>query len=386
MIPYGRQEITQDDIDAVIDALKSDYLTQGPQVPLFEKELAEYCNASHAVAVNSATSALHIACLAIGIGHGDLVWTSPITFVASANCVRYCGADVDFVDINPITYNLSIDALAAKLKKAQSQNRIPKAIIAVHLCGQSCNMAAIHNLSKEYGFRIIEDASHGVGGRYKSQPIGSCQYSDITVFSFHPVKIITTAEGGMALTNKPHLASKMQLLRSHGITRDESRMTEPSHGSWYYQQLVLGFNFRMTDIQAALGRSQLKRLDHFVASRNQLSNQYDQLLRDLPVIVPQQEPECLSARHLYVIRMKTSENQKTRRQVFDELQGEGIGVNVHYIPVHTQPYYRNLGFNTGDFPEAERYYNESISIPLYHHMNHEQQNMVSIALHKVFKK
>lgn len=387
MIPYGRQEITQQDIDAVVDVLNSDFLTQGPQVPLFEKAIMSAVNAEYAVAVNSATSALHIACLALGVGKGDVVWTSPITFVASANCVLFCGAEVDFVDIDAKTYNLSAEKLKQKLLHAKQNNLpLPKVVIPVHLCGQPCEMDKLHALSVEYGFAIIEDASHAIGGMYKSNPIGSCEYSDITIFSFHPVKIVTTAEGGVATTNNIALAQKMDLLRSHGITRDERFMTEPSHGGWYYQQLDLGFNYRMTEMQAALGVSQMSRLHDFVTKRNDLAERYDDLLKNLPIITPFQINDSYSGRHLYVIRLKLNELSLSHKEVFDKLRKNGLGVNLHYIPVHFQPYYQNLGFKQGQFPFAESYYRDAISIPLFHAMTVEQQDEVVSVLYDVLGK
>ncbi len=376
MIPYGKQSITAEDINAVVEVLKSDFLTQGPQVPAFEKSLMDATGASYALAVNSATSALHIACLALELGPGDTLWTTPITFVASANCGLYCGASVDFVDIDPQTYNLCPQALHTKLKRAKAEGKLPKVLVAVHLCGQPCDMKAIHALSREYGFKVIEDASHAIGGRYQSQPIGACEYSDITVFSFHPVKIVTTAEGGAALTNDKALADKMALYRSHGITRDEALMENPSHGGWYYEQVDLGFNYRMTELQAALGVSQMSRLESFVAARHQLANRYNEKLAHLPITLPYQLPETYSGLHLYVIRLNLSAITKSHKQVFDELRAAGIGVNLHYIPVHLQPYYQRMGFNVGDYPEAERYYAEAISIPMFHGMTHEQQDDV----------
>lgn len=377
MIPYGKQEITQQDIDAVVNVLKSDFLTQGPQVPLFEKAVKDAVNVGYALAVNSATSALHIACLALGVGKGDVVWTTPITFVASANCALYCGADIDFVDIDRQTYNLSPVLLEQKLIHAKQNNLpLPKVVIPVHLCGQPCEMDKIHALSLEFGFAIIEDASHAIGGKYKERPIGNCEYSDITIFSFHPVKIVTTAEGGVATTNKADLAQKMDLLRSHGITRDEKLMSEPSHGGWYYQQIDLGFNYRMTEMQAALGVSQMKRLHDFVAKRNELADRYDQLLKDIPLIIPAQINDSYSGRHLYVIRLNLDDISLSHKEVFEKLRDNGIGVNLHYIPVHIQPYYQNLGFKQGQFPRAESYYRDAISIPLFHIMTVEQQDEV----------
>ncbi|MBS4051179.1 MAG: UDP-4-amino-4,6-dideoxy-N-acetyl-beta-L-altrosamine transaminase [Methylomonas sp.] len=373
MIPYGRQQISDADIQAVVEVLKSDYLTQGPAVPAFENAVAAYCGAGHAVAVNSATSALHLACLALGVQAGDFVWTSPITFVASANCALYCGADVDFVDIDPSTFNISVQALAEKLHRAEQSGRLPKVVIPVHLCGLSCDMAEIHRLSKRYGFRILEDASHAIGGKYLDQPIGNCRYSDISVFSFHPVKIITTGEGGMALTNDPLLAKRMALLRSHGITREAAEMTHEADGPWYYQQIELGFNYRMTDLQAALGLSQLKRLDAFVARRHRLAGFYRQYLAGLPAAVQSQPVNCYSALHLFVIRLQSADCKMSHREVFCRLRDAGIGVNLHYIPVHLQPYYRQRGFKPGDFPQAERYYAEAITLPLYPDLSELQQ-------------
>jgi UDP-4-amino-4,6-dideoxy-N-acetyl-beta-L-altrosamine transaminase len=382
-IPYGRQSISEDDIQAVVDVLRSDWLTQGPSVERFEQAVADYCGARYAVAVNSATSALHIACLAAGLGPEDNLWTSPNTFVASANCGLYCGAGVDFVDINPCTYNMSVELLEEKLAVARQKNTLPKVVIPVHFAGQSCEMNRIFKLSKEYGFSVIEDASHAIGGKYQSIPIGGCQLSDMTVFSFHPVKIITTGEGGMVLTNNQKLYEKLVRLRSHGITRDPALMEGDTQGPWYYQQIELGFNYRITDIQAALGCSQLTRLDEFVARRHQLAERYDRALSDLPLILPYRHPDTYSAFHLYVIRLQLDRMKKTQRQVFEELRAAGILVNLHYIPVHTQPYYRSKGFSAGDFPVAEKYYCEAISIPLYSGLKDEDQERVITALHKV---
>ncbi|UXD89429.1 UDP-4-amino-4,6-dideoxy-N-acetyl-beta-L-altrosamine transaminase [Thalassolituus hydrocarboniclasticus] len=376
MIPYGRQDINQQDIDAVVDVLQSDFLTQGPQVPLFEKALTDYTGAAYAVAVNSATSALHLACLALDVGPGDYVWTSPVTFVASANCALYCGAQVDFVDIDEKTYNLCPLALEQKLIQAEQKGMLPKVVVAVHLCGQPCDMAAINRLAERYGFRVIEDASHAIGGQYQNQPIGSGRYSDITVFSFHPVKIITTAEGGAALTNSSVLAEKLMLLRSHGITRDPAHMTREPDGPWYYQQIALGFNYRMTELQAALGVSQMQRLDQFVARRHELAHRYNKLLADLPLTTPWQNPDGYSGLHLYVIRLQLENINKTHRQIFEALREQGIGVNLHYIPVHLQPFYQAMGFCNGDFPQAERYYQQAISLPMYHTLTEEQQDSV----------
>jgi len=385
MISYGKQDINQADIDAVLEVLQSDFLTQGPMVPRFEKSVAQHVGARHTLAVNSATSALHIACLALGLGPGERLWTTPVTFVASANCGLYCGAQVDFVDIDPATYNLCPKALEAKLIAAEKNGCLPKVVVPVHLCGQPCDMVAIARLAKRYGFKVIEDASHAIGGKYQNEFIGNCRYSDITVFSFHPVKIITTAEGGMALTNDAELANKMALLRSHGITRDPEQMTHESDGPWYYQQIDLGFNYRMTELQAALGVSQMKRLDQFVARRHQLATRYNNLLAELPVTTPWQHPDSYSGLHLYVIRLQLDKIQKTHRQVFETLREQGIGVNLHYIPVHTQPYYQQMGFKTGQFHEAERYYSEAISIPMYPTMSEIQQDEVVASVRKTIQ-
>jgi UDP-4-amino-4,6-dideoxy-N-acetyl-beta-L-altrosamine transaminase len=383
MIPYGRQEIIQADIDAVLDVLRSDFLTQGPVVPNFEKSVADYCGVKHAVAVNSATSALHIACLALDVGKGDIVWTTPITFVASANCALYCGASIDFVDIDPRTFNMSVERLTEKLVQAEKIGKLPKVVIPVHLCGQSCDMAGIHALGQKYGFNIIEDASHAIGGRYREEPIGNCHYSDITVFSFHPVKIITTAEGGMAVTNNEAVANKMTLLRSHGITRDPGQMTHAPDGDWYYQQIELGFNYRMTELQAALGVSQMVRLDSYVSRRHQFARRYEELLNELPVTTPWQHPDGYSGLHLYVIRLQLEKINRSHREVFDSLRKLGIGCNLHYIPVHTHPYYQHMGFTTGDFPEAESYYSEAISLPLYPTLTEAQQDHVTSSLRSI---
>jgi len=379
MIPYGRQDITQADINSVIKVLQSDFLTQGPQVPKFEKVVSQYCNVKYALATNSATSALHLACLSLGLNNNDWLWTTSITFVASANCGLYCGAKVDFVDINPATYNICPEVLEKKLVKAKKLGKLPKIVIPVHLCGQSCDMKSIYELSKEYGFKIIEDASHAIGGKYLNEPIGNCKYSDITVFSFHPVKIITTGEGGMALTNNNKLFKHMSLLRSHGITRDPSQMTKQADGDWYYQQIELGYNYRMTDIQAALGVSQLKRLDDYVSRRHELSTRYNELLKDFPLVIPYQHNDGYSAFHLYIIRLK---NKNKHKQVFEYLRKNGIGVNLHYIPVYHQPYYEAMGFKKGYCLEAENYYNEAISLPMYATLSEVEQDKVVAVLHK----
>ncbi len=380
MIPYGRQDISDADIAAVVDVLRSDFITQGPAVPAFEHTVATYCGAAHAIAVNSATSALHIACLALGVGHGDIVWTSPITFVASANCALYCGATVDFVDVDSTTANISVDALREKLEAAKANNTLPKVVIPVHLCGTSCDMRAIRALGDQYGFRIIEDASHAIGGRYLDEPIGSCRYSDITVFSFHPVKIITTGEGGMAVTNDDELAQAMNLLRSHGVTRDPALMTGESDGGWYYQQVALGFNYRITDIQAALGTSQMARIDEFVQRRHEIADWYDEHLVDLPITALARPDDSYSALHLYVIQLELDDTSRSHREVFDSLRAQGIGVNLHYIPVYSHPYYKQLGFKAGMCPMAEAYYARAISIPMFPTLTRNDQEAVSSAL------
>ena len=390
-IPYGRQDITQDDIDAVVAILRSDFLTQGPTVPRFEQALASYCGARHAVAVNSATSALHVACLALGLGPGDWLWTSPITFVASSNCALYCGASVDFVDIDPRTYNMSVERLAEKLAVAEKEGRLPKVVVPVHLCGQPCDMPAIHALSRRYGFRIVEDASHAIGAKYRTpgsaafEPVGNGRYSDITIFSFHPVKIITTGEGGLAATNDAKLADLMQRYRSHGITSDASLMhPRPADEIWNYQQVRLGYNYRMTEIAAALGLSQMLRLDDYVAMRHRIARRYDDALRSLPLQLPWQHPDGYSSYHLYPIRVPLQAGKRTQRELYDAFLEARIWVNIHYIPVHRQPYYEAMGFKAGHCPEAEKYHKETITLPMFATLAEADQNRVIDALERAY--
>jgi UDP-4-amino-4,6-dideoxy-N-acetyl-beta-L-altrosamine transaminase len=384
MIPYGRQDVQDSDIAAVIEVLQSDFLTQGPTVTRFEQTVAEHCHAQYAVAVNSATSALHIALMALDVGPGDVVWTSPNTFVASSNAALYCGATVDFVDIDPDTYNMSVVALADKLDKAEHAGKLPKVVIPVHFTGQACDMQGIYDLAQRYGFKVVEDASHAIGGKYKGQPIGNCAYSDITVFSFHPVKIVTTAEGGMALSNDVGLAEKMMLYRSHGITRDPELMTQAPDGPWFYQQITLGYNYRMTDLQAALGISQMQRLDGYIQRRHDIASRYNRELLDLPLALPRQADYGHSAFHLYVIQLDVNAIAPlTHAQVFHGLRDRGIFVNLHYIPVHTQPFYQAMGFGWGDFPEAEAYYKGAISLPMFPAMTGGEQTQVIQALYEI---
>ncbi len=385
MIPYGRQNISEADIDAVVDTLRSDWLTQGPAIERFEQAVAQRCQAAHGIAVSNATAALHIACLALDLGPGDRLWTSPNTFVASANCGLYCGAQVDFIDIDPVTLNLDVAQLDTRLQRAERDGTLPKLVVPVAFAGQSCDMARIAELARRYGFRVIEDASHAIGASYGGRPVGCCEHADITVFSFHPVKIITTGEGGLLTTNDPRVAERLRRLRSHGITRDPAAMTGPSEGPWYYQQLELGFNYRMTDLQAALGLSQLQRLDAFVARRRQLVASYGERLADLPLELPQVQAGAEPAWHLYPVRLRLERLQHGHRAIFEALRGAGIGVNLHYIPVHLQPYYRQLGFAPGDFPEAERYYAEALSLPLFPDLTDEQQDQVASTLASVLQ-
>lgn len=383
MIYYGKQSISKEDIQAVEEVLHSDFLTQGPAIERFEHSVADYCGAKYAVAVCNATAALHIACLSAGLGEGDTLWTSPITFVASANCGRYCGAEVDFVDIDEKTYNVSVTALEEKLQCAREENNLPKVVIPVHLAGQSCDMARIKELSREYGFTVIEDASHAVGADYIDTKVGSCAFSDMAVFSFHPVKIITTGEGGMVLTNHRELYEKLMLYRSHGITRDPAKMSHISDGSWYYQQIALGCNYRMTDIQAALGASQMMRLDAFVARRRELAARYDALLQDLPLVTPYVMGGADPSWHIYVVRMAFDQISKTKQQIFEEMKEQGVVLNLHYIPVHRQPYYEKLGFRQGDFPQSEKYYDEAFTLPLYYDLTNDEQDHIVESLRKL---
>ena len=383
-IPYGRHDINQSDIDTVIEVLRSDFLTQGPFVPFFEKAIVDYCGVEYAVAANSATSALHIACLALGVNKGDIVWTSPNSFVASSNCALYCGAILDFIDIDPQTYNLSIECLEEKLFLAKKNSMLPKVVIPVHLSGQSCDMESIYKLGQKYGFKIIEDASHAIGAKYRDEPVGNCHYSDITIFSFHPVKIITTAEGGMAVTNDASLNKSMRLFRSHGITSNKEDMEiRPKQEIWNYQQIKLGFNYRMNDIQAALGISQMKRLSHFVRERNLIAKRYNKLLLNLPLITPRQNKDSYSSYHLYIIRLKLNQIKKTQQDIYHSLHKAGILVNLHYIPIYLQPYYAKMGFTRGLCPEAERFYSEAISIPMYPGLTNDQQDHIVNILFKI---
>jgi UDP-4-amino-4,6-dideoxy-N-acetyl-beta-L-altrosamine transaminase len=383
MIPYGRQDITQADIDVVVGVLRSDFLTQGPAVVVFEHRTRDVVNARYAVAVSSATAALHVACMALDLGPGDLLWTVPNTFVASANCALYCGADVDFVDIDAATWNMSVVALRTKLADAGRSGRLPKIVVPVHFGGQPTDQEAIHELGQEYGFRIIEDASHAIGASRDGEPVGSCRWSDITIFSFHPVKLITTGEGGMAMTNDARIAEHMAMLRTHGITRDPGRLrARREQGAWYYEQQLLGYNYRMTDIQAALGSSQLERLTAYIERRNVLAARYYQGLDGLPLQLPIVSAGNRSAWHLYVVRVKAGGGTAAHRHLFDRLRGAGIGVNVHYMPVHLQPYYTDLGFEPGLCPEAEAHGREAITLPLFGTMTDAEQDAVVAALHE----
>ena len=382
MIPYGKHEINQQDIDSVVKVLKSDFITQGPLVPKFESKVCNYSGAKYAVAVNSATSALHLACLSLNLGHGDWLWTSPITFVASANCGLYCGAQIDFVDIDSNTHNISIEALTYKLKNAEIEGKLPKILIPVHFSGNPCDMLSIYNLSVRYGFQVIEDASHAIGAKYKDNKIGNCKYSDITVFSFHPVKMITTGEGGMALTNDKSLARRMERLRSHGITKNIHEMKSEDCGPWYYEQIELGFNYRMTDIQAALGISQIDRLDYYVKKRNLLADRYCKLLADMPLSLPEISVESCSSMHIFVVTLELKKIKKSYKDFFNSMRHNGVGVMLHYIPVHLQPFYKAMGFKAGDFPTSENYYSKAITLPLFPTMKNEEQDEVIKAIVK----
>lgn len=376
MIPYGRQDIQEEDRAAVLEVLGSDFLTQGPTIARFEQAIASYCEVAFGTAFSSATSALHGAYYALGVGRGDLVWTTPNTFVATSNAAIYLGADVDFVDIDASTLNMSVDALRAKLEVAKERGRLPKVVSPVHFAGQCCDMRQINKLAKEYGFRVVEDASHAIGGRYDGSPVGNCRYADITVFSFHPVKIMTTGEGGLATSKDPGIKARLDMFRAHGITRDETRMRDTAHGPWYYEMLELGYNYRMTDMQAALGLSQLGRVDAYVARRHEIASQYDRAFADVGIGTPEQLEGQYSGYHLYVIRWPEGLGGKSRREAFDFLRSKGLGVNVHYIPVHMQPYYQDLGFKVGQFPEAERYYSEAITLPLFPQLSAEDISYV----------
>ncbi|MDB6118480.1 MAG: pseC [Verrucomicrobiaceae bacterium] len=380
VLPYGRQSISEQDIAAVVEVLRSDFLTQGPAIGRFESAVNDWCGSRHGVAISNGTAALHLAVKALGVGHGDWVWTSPITFTASANCARYCGARVDFVDVDPGTVNLCPDRLAAKLEIAEKNGTSPKVVIPVHFAGQSCAMDRIHALGQKYGFRIIEDAAHALGGTYLNERVGNCRWSDMVTHSFHPVKIITSGEGGMVTTNDDELASRVALLRTHGITRDPALMEGESHGPWYYQQVELGYNYRMTDIQAALGASQMTRLESFAARRREIASLYDAAVASLPLHALARDPKAVSGWHLYMIRLDLKTIRKTRREVFESLRAQGIGVNVHYIPVHLQPDYARLGFTAGMFPEAEQYYEECITLPMFPAMADEDVERVRRAL------
>jgi UDP-4-amino-4,6-dideoxy-N-acetyl-beta-L-altrosamine transaminase len=385
-INYGQQSISQSDVNEVVNVLKSDFLTQGPMVPKFEKRVSEYCSASFGIATCNATSALHIACLALDVKCGDVVWTTPITFVSSANCALFCGASIDFIDIDPQTYNMSVERLRYKLQQAEILGKLPKVVIPVHLSGQSCDMEEIFKLSKQYGFKIIEDASHAIGGKYKGQFIGGCSYSDITIFSFHPVKIITTGEGGMAMTNSTKLAQKMYLYRGHGITSDPNLMHKrPDSELWNYQQIDLGFNYRMTDIQAALGISQLKRIDEFIKKRHEISKIYNSKLKDLHVTIPYQHVDSFSSYHLYLIRLSVDKLKINQKDVYLKLHKLGVKVNLHYIPVYLQPFYQEKGFKRGYCPEAEKYYSEVLSIPIHASLNEDELDRVISSLVEVLR-
>lgn len=383
MIPYAHQDLDDADVQAVVDVLRSDWITQGPAVGRFERTVADYCGARYALAAINGTAALHLACRAIGLGPGDVLWTSPITFISSANCARMCGAEVDFVDIDPRTYNMSVDALEQKLRAAAGRGRLPKVIMPVHLAGQPCEMESIGGLARQFGAAVIEDAAHALGARYRGVPVGACDHAHAAVFSFHPVKSITTGEGGMVVTQRQDLFDAAVLLRNHGMTRERARMDGESEGPWYYQQLDLGYNYRLPDILAVLGTSQMRRLDEFITRRRALAARYDARLAGLPITLPWQHPDTASAWHLYIIQLQLDRIKKTRRKVVEALHAAGIGANVHYIPVHTQPYYRRLGFSRGDFPHAEAYYDRSVTLPLFASLTEEDQDRVIAALETI---
>ena len=385
MIPYGKQEITQSDIDSVIEVLKSDFLTQGPIVPIFENHIKNYCGSKYAIASNSATSSLHSACHALGVSKGDIVWTSANTFVASSNCAIYCGATVDFIDIDPRSFNICLNKLESKLILAKKNGNLPKVLIPVHLTGQSCDMKKIYELSLTYNFKIIEDASHSIGSKYLDRYVGSCDYSDITIFSFHPVKIITTGEGGIATTNDKNLAEKLNLFRSHGVTRDSKLMKKHSDGPWYYEQIDIGYNYRMTELQAALGISQLERIESIISKRHLIANEYNKKLKDLPLRLPWQDNKSYSSYHLYVIRLNLDQIEISHKDFFIKMRDEGILINLHYIPVYLHPYYKKLGFKEGHCPEAEKYYDDAISIPMFPSLTSEEQDKVINTIKSILK-
>jgi len=384
MINYGKHYISEEDIASVTEVLKSDWLTQGPKVPEFEKSLSEYTGSKYVSLVNSATSALHLGCLALGLGEGDWLWTSPISFVASANCGLYCGANIDFIDINLDTYNIDIDILNEKLLIAEREDKLPKVIVLVHMCGSSIDTKAIYELSKKFHFKIIEDASHAVGAKYRDLPVGSCKYSDICVFSFHPVKIITSAEGGAILTNSPEIDNRVKSYRSHGITKDVEKFKNSSEGPWYYEQHSLGFNYRMNDLQAALGLSQLQRLDSITLKRNDLANIYKEMLEGLPIEFQKIIDHSFSSYHLLSIRIKTDQVQQKKKYLFESLLRMGIGVNLHYIPIYRQPYYAQFGFNYKNFPNAEKYYDQAITLPLYPNLSSSDLNFICQSFRSLF--
>lgn len=374
-LPYGRHTVTKEDLINVLNVLRSSNLTQGDKVPLLEKAISEKVNCKNSIAVNSATSALHLTCLALGLNQNDWLWTSANTFVASANCGRYCNAKVDFVDINPKTGLICTDALEKKLEVAKENNKLPKILVPVHFAGSSCDMEKIASLSKKYKFNVVEDASHALGGKYKNEPVGSCFYSIATIFSFHPVKIITTAEGGAITTNDDQLAKKLFLLRSHGITKVQEEFESNEFEDWTYEQQILGFNFRMSDLHASLGISQLKRLDKIIVERNKKFEYYQDLIKELPINLLEIPKNVKSSVHLAIIRLQ-EKDPNLHRKIFTELRKMNIGVQIHYLPVHLHPYYKKLGFKVGDYPKAELHSKNCITIPLYLGMDKKDQNRV----------